>query len=367
MKTKYFNSFLLSAFLLIFLISIKVEAAKVVGRALAVKGDVKVTRAEEPQKKIKLRVRSRLYEKDVIETGDDSKVKILFNDESVMNISENARVEVVMQEKDEATKTNKSVYRLMKGKLRVLVGKISGEKTEYEVRTPTALAAVRGTQFFVWVENEKKTKVFVIDGVVEVENVEIPGVKVAVSEDLWTLVEAGVPPIEPRPIRMEDMKQLFQDTNIGGDKTVNPKMRRSFRAGGGGEGTGETGGGTEEGGTEGTGEVAGETRTTTGTGTEGAGGGEGVGGEEGEFAGEGAPEATGGGEGAGETGGGELGEPTGGIEAPTGEETPTGGEEFNEPPQQTPGEGGTGGKAPGQKGGVIEEKPKPKGKIIIRF
>jgi len=259
--------FLFISVVFIFFSSSASFAAKVVGRALAVKGDVKVTRAERPGEPSKVRVRSRLYEKDVIETGADSKVKILFNDESVMNISENARVEVVMQERDENTKTNKSVYRLVRGKLRVLVGKISGEKSEYEVRTPTALAAVRGTQFFVWVESAQKTKVFVIDGEVEVENVDIPGVKIAVTEDLWTLVEAGVPPVEPRPISFEDMKQLFQDTNISGDKTVNPRMRRSFRAAGGGEGTGDSGGGESagEGGTEGTGEVAGETQTTTDT------------------------------------------------------------------------------------------------------
>lgn len=317
-------------------------AAKVVGRALAVQGDVKVTRAENPGETSQVRVRSRLYEKDVIETGADSKVKILFNDESVMSISENASVEVVMQEKDESTKTNKSVYRLVKGKLRVLVGKISGETSEYEVKTPTALAAVRGTQFFVWVETPQKTKIFVIDGEVEVENIDIPGVKVAVSEDLWTLVESGIPPIEPSPINTEDMSQLFQDTNIGGDKTVNPKMRRSFRATGGGEGTGETGGGGTGGGAEGTGEFAGGGAEGTG---EVGGGGEGTG----EFGGGGAGGSGGGG--AGEFGGG------GG-----------GGDNLNEPITKTPGEGGSGGTPPGQTGGVVEEKQTtPKGKIIIKF
>ena len=323
-------------------------APVIVGTAISVQGTVTVKHIDKEQPDT-LKARSRLYVKDVIETGAGSKVKILFQDESLMNISENSRVEVVEQTRNEQTKTNKSVYQLVTGKIRVLAGKISGEKSEYEVKTPTALAAVRGTQFFVWVETPKISKVFVVEGEVEVENIEIPGVKVSVSENFWTLVEAGLAPVQPSPINLEDLNKLFRDTNISADNTISQRARSAFRgAGGEAEGGGETAGTGEQGGegTEGqvdiVGTGTGDTDSTSGTDLP--------------------PNDT---TPPSDTNGGGTTGDTGVTNTPGGEGT--GGTDVTNDVLKntltTPGEGSTGG----QSGPVIPPQDDNKGKIIIKF
>ncbi|OGL49425.1 MAG: hypothetical protein A3H37_07040 [Candidatus Schekmanbacteria bacterium RIFCSPLOWO2_02_FULL_38_14] len=295
-------------------------AAKVAGTVISKQGKVFVLHEGENEWK-EILLRGKVYEKDTIETKDKSKAKILFLDESLMNIGENSKMEITEQNY-EPGKKRVSLYNVFSGKVRVLVGKVSGEESRFEVKTPTALAAVRGTEFFVWVKSETSTQVFVVDvepgKEVVVENLQIPGVTVTVSENFSTLVEAGAPPSQPTPATVEDIKQLFQDTNISGG------------TGGGGTG-GDTGGGGTGGGDTGGGGTGGD----TGGGTD-------------EFTGTIDTGTVG-----GDTGGGTPGD-IGGITGDTGD---TKGQEII----STPAEGENKGES------TPPEVQKPKGKIIIKF
>jgi len=217
-------------------------SAKVAGTVISKQGQAQVLHEGEREWK-DLLLRSKVYEKDTIETKENSKVKILFLDESLMNLGEKSKMEITEQTY-EPGKKRVSLYNLMSGKVRVLVGKISGEESRFEVKTPTALAAVRGTELFVWVKSATITQVFAVSvepgKEVVVENLQIPGVTVTVSENFTTLVEAGAPPTAPTPATVEEIKQLFNDTNVSGDITSG-----GGPAAGGGEsiGGGETGGG----------------------------------------------------------------------------------------------------------------------------
>src|SRR5436309_1492178 len=106
-----------------------------------------------------VKLRESVYFKDVIETQADSRAKALFDDDSILTVGENSRVEVSAYIYDPANNQRSSVLRLIQGKARALVGKLfAGLGSKFEVHTPTAVAAARGTYFVVWIEENASQK-----------------------------------------------------------------------------------------------------------------------------------------------------------------------------------------------------------------
>jgi hypothetical protein len=106
-----------------------------------------------------VKLRERVYFKDVIETQADSRAKALFDDDSILTVGENSRVEVSEYIYDPANNQRSSVLRMIQGKARALVGKLfAGLGSKFEVHTPTAVAAARGTYFVVWIEEKASQK-----------------------------------------------------------------------------------------------------------------------------------------------------------------------------------------------------------------
>src|SRR5256885_2198326 len=104
---------------------------------------------------VPVNLREIVYFKDVIETQADSRAKALFDDDSMLTVGENSRVEVNEFIYDPANDQRSTVLRLLRGKARALVGKFfAGLGSRFEVRTPTAAATARGTYFVVWIEEK---------------------------------------------------------------------------------------------------------------------------------------------------------------------------------------------------------------------
>src|SRR3989442_3951264 len=107
-----------------------------------------------------VKLRESVYFKDVIETQADSRAKALFDDDSILTVGENSRVEVSEYIYDPANNQRSTVLRLLLGKARALVGKLfAGRGSRFEVRTPGAVVAARGTYFVVWIEEKAGQKV----------------------------------------------------------------------------------------------------------------------------------------------------------------------------------------------------------------
>lgn len=91
--------------------------------------------------------------KDVIETGTESRTKAFFIDDSVLTIGEKSRVEVTEHIYNPDQNQRSMVVNLFSGKVRALVSKaFKGAGSKFEIHTPTAVAAARGTYFVVWTE-----------------------------------------------------------------------------------------------------------------------------------------------------------------------------------------------------------------------
>ncbi len=124
-------------------------AAKPAGQVLAVKKDVYLVRdsnrnSAEPQ--------MQLLMKDTVETDKQSRTKLFFTDDSILNLGELSRVEVEEYIYNSEQNRSKSIYKLIDGSLRVVVG-----RSDLEVHTATAVAAARGTKFLMWKGLAKNT------------------------------------------------------------------------------------------------------------------------------------------------------------------------------------------------------------------
>ena len=130
-----------------------------VGLYMAVVGKVTVVHVGQPAA-MPVKLQESVYFKDVIETKADSRAKALFDDDSILTVGENSRVEVSEYIYDSANDQRSSVLRLVQGKARALVGKLfAGLGSRFEVHTPTAVAAARGTYFVVWIEEKASQKI----------------------------------------------------------------------------------------------------------------------------------------------------------------------------------------------------------------
>lgn len=94
-----------------------------------------------------------LLVKDAVRTDKASRAKLYFIDDSILNLGELSYLKISEYLYSPEKKRSKSIYRLLSGALKVVVG-----RGDLEVHTQSAVAAARGTEFIIWSEGFKKTK-----------------------------------------------------------------------------------------------------------------------------------------------------------------------------------------------------------------
>jgi hypothetical protein len=127
-----------------------------IGAITAVQGQVTVAH---PQAANAIPANAMIYDdvffKDIIETQDESRTKALFDDETLLTVGEHSRVEINEHIYDPSQNRRSMVVKLVRGTLRALISKVfDGSGSKFEIHTPTAVAAARGTYFVVWVQGE---------------------------------------------------------------------------------------------------------------------------------------------------------------------------------------------------------------------
>ena len=103
---------------------------------------------------------------DRIRTGADSRAEITFDDNSVMTVGPDS--EVAVASFAPAAEESNAILDLLAGIVRVTVNAAT-DWGRFEVRTTTAVASVRGTDYLVEL-NEKGSAVFVAEGRVAVSS-----------------------------------------------------------------------------------------------------------------------------------------------------------------------------------------------------
>lgn len=103
-----------------------------------------------------------------VKTQDDSRAEIGFADGSIIRIDSNSKLDIVDAKKDKAG-AQSATTKVWSGKVWANVNKMS-KKTKFQIESPTAVAAVRGTVYRMAVSDDKTTKIAVYSGEVAVDN-----------------------------------------------------------------------------------------------------------------------------------------------------------------------------------------------------
>ena len=125
-------------------------AAAEIGRVKTVAGEARITRGAATSV---ITPGAKVQARDVIETGRDGRVGLIFIDNSRFALGPNGRIALSEFEFDDATHVGRSLVTINHGALAVVSGQIAKEnKDAMRVRTPTSVLAARGTRFVVEVK-----------------------------------------------------------------------------------------------------------------------------------------------------------------------------------------------------------------------
>lgn len=188
--------------------------AEASGIMMVVKGDIKITSAK-GGKTDAAKVGSKVVEGDTITAGPDSRAKIVMSDRNVLNISPESKVVIA---KYESTSSSKNVeLKVEYGKVRASVEqKYDGEQNQFNIKTPAAVAGVRGTDFITgYSVATRQTSVITFSGMVAVGTMG-PGGKIQnpvyVRPGQTTTVDQGKAPEAPKAMPKEDLNKMNQES-----------------------------------------------------------------------------------------------------------------------------------------------------------
>lgn len=139
---------------------------------------------------------------DALRTGPGGRLRIVFEDDSVISLAESSELVVDEGVYDGGSRV-RSVMDLVRGKVRALVSEYGGGA--FELGTPTAVAGVRGTDFVaVYDEDGARTDVVGVTGVIGVRSaLGVVAQEVSVRQQQITRVERGKLPTKPE--RLDDV------------------------------------------------------------------------------------------------------------------------------------------------------------------
>jgi hypothetical protein len=140
---------------------------KSVGSIIVAHGNAWLLR--EDGQKLDIKVGRKVYEKDSILTGPSGKVKVVFNDGSRTVVTPDSRFKVEYLKINKKSGTKQTLHKLLFGKVRAHVeGDYKRKNQHYKIKSPTAVAGVRGTDFvFSYSPKQGKTQVETLTGTVQ--------------------------------------------------------------------------------------------------------------------------------------------------------------------------------------------------------
>jgi hypothetical protein len=129
----------------------------------------------------------------ILDTGS-GRLLLRLSDGSEVIVRAHTRLQV-----QQPSLTDPSYFQLLLGRLRALINKRTGGAVPFELGTPSAVIAVRGTEFDVEVNPRNVTEVDVVDGLVEVYGRNAAGGSVLLEPGFSTRVGMDSGPEQPEP------------------------------------------------------------------------------------------------------------------------------------------------------------------------
>lgn len=186
--------------LLVSVFAVRVQGQSEAGSCAGVQGPVEVQHAGAWRN---ASIGAAVFVGDHVRTGAHSRTTIVFRDDSVLDLAPNTELTLEIQEFDESARHYRSLVQLAVGKVRVWASAYYSEaRARYELETPTAVAAVRGTEFIASYDSATEMSEFVdLEGQVEVTaKLAVMGTSVTVGPHAYSRVPKGKFPTAPQRI-----------------------------------------------------------------------------------------------------------------------------------------------------------------------
>ena len=130
---------------------------------LKVSGDTKFKRGSADWAVLKKG--SRLYDQDLIRTGANALVAIVFlDDKTMVKIRSDSEVKI------ETSKTAKGLHKRVIMEMGQIWSKVVPGRGGFQLETPSGVAAVKGTEFYGLIDENGETVIIGIEGIVEFFN-----------------------------------------------------------------------------------------------------------------------------------------------------------------------------------------------------
>lgn len=208
------------------------QASAACGEVAIAKGDIKVENGK--TKKAEVGVKgTKVCQGDAIVAGPMSRAKIVMEDGNELNISPDSRIVLEQYEYKPSDNKKKVMLNVLYGKVRAATKEenmygdkaADGQANAFQVKTKSAVAGVRGTDFLTSFDRtSKKSEVVTFRGKVDVGT---PGANgailnpVSVSAGQKTEALPGAPPAPPKPVPPREMEKMNAETKS--DVAAGPK------------------------------------------------------------------------------------------------------------------------------------------------
>ena len=183
-----------------------------IGQIQRVRGEVVGVHSHAETQGFRLRPKNRLYKDDTIYTMEKGKIRFRMNDGSILSLASQTKLELNKSVYDRKKKSRSSFLNMAFGKARFLVVKlVNFKRSEFKVKTPTAVCGVRGSDYVIEVYEDESVFIALEKTTIEIYSSEDPGADPMVLEEYErSRVRKGEVPTRPEKLSPEEIKKVTE-------------------------------------------------------------------------------------------------------------------------------------------------------------
>lgn len=179
-----------------------------------------------------------LYQSDSVKTGDNSSASLILFKSSIIRLDSNT--EVTLKEVLEVAGETSVTLQQDAGRTWNTIAKMSGIDN-YEVQTPTTVASARGTSFDVYIHADGNVTISVVNGTVNVSDVDAIVFTIEVLENLSVTIDPDQmdqpPALEPfekddwmleNLLKDETFREALKETLYSRISSYLPEIRETY-------------------------------------------------------------------------------------------------------------------------------------------
>lgn len=216
-------SFLFLVLTLLFIFAGEVFASQnPVGEIRTVTGDVKIKSKDSKERAP--RIGDNVFVGDLVKTGKDGKIKILFTNDNILVLGYETGITIDELAVNPETKESQSIFTLLTGKVRAIVKKLLTPNSQFKIKTANSDIGVLGTIFVVtYDEKTGKLIIFSESGQILIASNLNKWDPLKLLESFYTIIEKEGTPGEAKPLKgYENFEPLRDELTVYED--INPKQ-----------------------------------------------------------------------------------------------------------------------------------------------